>query len=154
MHYILSLIALGASSSAIQITNQNSQCTFPMTAVSDPGDGPFVNAPIGESHIGGPNEQGVYCLSPPSLSDSQGRNCVVDPSSAQFYCSQDTRGNAHFSVATDGNLLHNGDAKWLACPDADGSYAIYTNTKPDTTSCKTITIKTYVRNSQLSWNCY
>ena len=150
MHYILSLIALGASASAIQTINQNSQCTFPMTAVSDPKDGPVENAAIGESRIGGANEQDVYSLSPPTLSDSQGRNCVVDPSSAQFYCSQGTHGNANFTVASDGNLMHNGDAKWLACPDADGSYAIYTDAKPDTAGCKAITIKTYVHNSQLS----
>lgn len=113
-----------------------------MTAVSDPKDGPVENAAIGESRIGGANEQGVYSLSPPTLSDSQGRNCVIDPSSAQFYCSQGTHGNANFTVASDGNLMHNGNAKWLACLDADGSYAIYTDAKSDTTGCKVITIKT------------
>jgi hypothetical protein len=133
------------------MSDQNSQCTFPMTAVSDLGDGPTLNAAISENRIGGAYEEGVYSISPPSLADSQGRKCVVDPSSTQSYYSQDARGNANFSVASDGNLLHNGEAKWLAYPvtgpDASGSYARYTDAKPDTSGCKSIAIKTYGRNS-------
>lgn len=146
MYYILGLISLGASASAIQVSSQNSQCKFPMMAVFSPG-GPIANAAIGENRIGGGYQEGVYSISPPSLADSEGHNCIVDPSSTQFYCSQYTRGNANFSVDKDGNLVHNGSSKWLACPvtgpDADGSFNIYTDAKPDTTGCTDVTIKTY-----------
>jgi hypothetical protein len=144
MHYMLGLAAFGLSASAIQVS---AQCTFPIAAVGNPG-GPIVNEAIGENRIGRAFRQGVYSISPPSLSDSQGYNCIVDPSSAQFYCSQDTTGNANFSIANDGSLLHHGSAKWLACPvtgaDADESYDIYADEKADTTGCQDITIMTYV----------
>lgn len=150
MHYILGLITLGASASAIQTSNQNSQCKFPMTAIFST-DGPVMNAAIGENRIGGGYLRGDYTISPPSLSDSQGHNCIVDPSSSRFYCSQYTRGNANFGVDEDGNLMHNGTSKWLACPvtgpDADGSFDIYTSSKANTTGCEDITIKTYVHDS-------
>jgi hypothetical protein len=147
MHYVLGLISLGVSASAIQMSSQNSECKFPMTAVFSPG-GPIASAAIGENRIGGGYQEGVYNISPPSLADSEGHNCIVDPSSAQFYCSQLTRGNANFAVDKDGNLLHDGSSKWLACPitgpDADGSFDIYTDAKADTTGCKDVTIKTCV----------
>lgn len=158
MQYVLPLIALGATASAIQVSNQNSQCKFPMTAISNRGD-PVVSEAIRQHRIGGaPSQQGSYSISPPSMVDSHGHNCIVDPSSSRFYCSQDTRRNANFSVANDGSLLHNGNAKWLACPatgpDALGGFDIYTDAKLDITGCKDITIKTYVQGSHLCEYCF
>lgn len=158
MRYVLPLVALGVSASATHVSNQNSQCTFPMTAVSNPG-GPIVREAIGNNRIGGASSlQDVYSIGQRSMSDSHGYDCMIDPSSSRFYCSQDAHANANFSVANDGRLLHNGSAKWLACeatgPDASGSYHIYTDQKHDTTGCKDITINTYVHSCHLCRYCF
>jgi hypothetical protein len=153
MHYVLHLLAVAVSTSATVVPGQNTQCTFSMTAAGS-SKVPIIPDSIGENRIGGSHQRGVYTITPPFLIDSKGHNCIVDPSSAQFYCSQETRGNAQFSIATDGNLLHNGDSKWLAClvtgPGTDESFAIFTDGKFDTTGCEDITIKTYVQHSNFA----
>lgn len=144
MHYVLQLLALTVSASATLVAGQNTQCTFSMVAASS-SNPLIISDSIGENRIGG-DQRGVYTIAPPFLVDSHGHNCIVDPSSAQFYCSQGTPGNSQFSITADGNLLHNGNSKWLACPvtkpGTDGSFAIFTDTKFDTTGCEYITIKT------------
>jgi hypothetical protein len=139
------LVALCLAASARLIPRQT-PCSFVMNAVGSP-NGSVVEDVIGENRIGGTYPRGYYYISNNTLYDGMGHNCIIWSQSKQLQCIAGSGGEpTKFSFADDGNLLHNGSTSWLACPASgpgnDGSYDIFTDAKPNTTSCQVITLRT------------
>jgi Ubiquitin 3 binding protein But2 C-terminal domain/Cell wall mannoprotein PIR1-like, C-terminal domain len=117
-----------------------------MSAVGEP-NGTIVEDTIGENRIGGGYSQGIYYMNNShSLFDALNHNCLIWPSNFQFQCTQGAPGFTNFTLADDGNLMHNGSEKWFACPAAgpgnDGSYNIFSDALQNTTSCESVTLRT------------
>ncbi|KAK6607590.1 hypothetical protein H4I96_03825 [Botrytis cinerea] len=145
MKYSLSLLALAATTNAAVLRRQNVPCTFSMAAVGDP-TGSIVETTIGENRIGGSWPQGVYSIDAKVLTDAEGHNCSISPTTSQFQCIQGSAVTL-FTLGNNGNLNYNNSTEnWVACPATgpgeDGSYNIFTQAKSNTTGCETIQIVT------------
>jgi hypothetical protein len=116
-----------------------------MTAVGEP-NGTIVEDTIGENRIGGGYPQGIYYMNGHALFDSLNHNCLIDPSTFQFQCTQGVVGATNFTLADDGNLMLDASEKWFACPAAgpgnDGSYNIFSDALQTTTGCESVTLRT------------
>jgi hypothetical protein len=142
----LVLFALGFCASAASIPRQTAPCTFYMSAVGEP-NGTIVEDTIGENRIGGGYPQGIYYFNGShSLYDGLNHNCLIWPSTFQFQCTQGTAISTNFTLADDGNLIHDASEKWFACPAAgpghDGSYNIFSDALQNTTGCESVTLRT------------
>jgi hypothetical protein len=142
----LVLLALGLCAAAALIPRQATPCTFYISAVGEP-NGTIVEDTIGENRIGGSYPQGVYYMNNShSLFDSLNHNCLIWPSTLQFQCTQGAAGLTNFTLADDGNLMHDASEKWFACPAAgpgnDGSYNIFSDALQNTTGCESVTLRT------------
>jgi hypothetical protein len=141
----LPLLALGLCASAASVPRQITPCTFSMTAVGEP-NGTIVEDTIGENRIGGSYPQGIYYMNGHSLFDSLNHNCLIYPATFQFQCMQGATGTTNFTLADDGNLMHDASEKWFACPATgpgnDGSYNIFSDALQDTTGCESVTLRT------------
>jgi hypothetical protein len=142
----LILLALGLCASAASIPRQATPCTFSMSAVGEP-NGTIVEDTIGENRIGGGYPQGIYYMNNShSLFDGLNHNCLIWPSTLQFQCTQGAAGLSNFTLADDGNLMHDASEKWFACPAAgpgdDGSYNIFSDALQNTTGCEIVTLRT------------
>ncbi|KAF8853071.1 GPI anchored cell wall protein-like protein [Acephala macrosclerotiorum] len=144
MHMLAALIAAQAVS-AVVLPRQSTPCSFVMNAVGDP-TGQIVEDTIGENRIGGGYPQGNYYMIGHALYDYQNHNCIIDPDTYQFFCTQGASGIADFSLANDGNLMHQTYENYLACPATgpgeDGSWNIFSDAKQNTTGCETVTLRT------------
>ncbi|KAE9378133.1 hypothetical protein N431DRAFT_435299 [Stipitochalara longipes BDJ] len=141
----LVLLALGLGAYAASVPRQTTPCTFAMNAVGEP-NGSIVEDTIGENRIGGGYPQGVYYMTNHTLFDGLKHNCLIWPSTFQFQCTQGAGGATNFTLANDGNLMHDASEKWFACPAAgpgnDGSYNIFSDALQNTTGCESITLRT------------
>ncbi|TGO80937.1 hypothetical protein BPOR_1505g00010 [Botrytis porri] len=145
MKYSISLLALAATTNAAVLRRQSVPCTFSMAAVGDP-TGSIVETTIGENRIGGSWPQGVYSINAKVLTDAEGHNCSISPTTSQFQCIQGSAVTL-FTLGNNGNLNYNNSTEdWVACPATgpgeDGSYNIFTQAKTNTTGCETIQIVT------------
>lgn len=141
----LPLLALGLGASAALIPRQVTPCTFVMNAVGEP-NGSIVEDTIGENRIGGGFPQGVYYMNNHAFFDSRNHSCLISPSTSQFRCTQGAEGATNFTLADDGNLMHDASEKWFACPSSgpgnDGSYNIFSDALKNTTGCESVTLRT------------
>jgi len=142
---LLLLLALGLWASATSIPRQTTPCTFSMTAVGEP-NGTIVEDTIGENRIGGGFPQGIYHINNHSLFDGLNHNCLILPETFQFQCTQGAGGATNFTLANDGNLVHDASEKWYACPSAgpgnDGSYNIFSDALQTPLGCELVTLRT------------
>jgi hypothetical protein len=138
-------LALGLGAFAASVPRQTTPCTFFMSAVGEP-NGSIVEDTIGENRIGGGYPQGVYYMTNHSLFDGLNHNCLIWPSTLQFQCTQGAAGATNFTLANDGNLMHDASEKWFACPAPgpgdDGSYNIFSDALQNTTGCESVTLRT------------
>lgn len=144
MIFAVPLLVLALQASAAVLPRQT-PCIFVMNAVGAP-NGTIKEDTIGENRIGGTYPQGSYIITAYTLTDAVGHNCLIYPNTLQFECAQGMSGTTNFSLADNGDLLHDGSANWLACPATgpgdDGSYNIFSDQKYDTAGCETVTLVT------------
>ncbi|KAE8448091.1 hypothetical protein EG329_009856 [Mollisiaceae sp. DMI_Dod_QoI] len=142
---VAAVIVAAQAVTAAVLPRQNTPCSFVMFAVGDP-NGSIVEDTIGENRIGGGYPQGNYYMKGHVLYDTLNHNCVIDPTSSQFLCTQGASGLADFSLADDGNLMHNTSENFVACPASgpgnDGSWNIFSDALQSTTGCETVTMRT------------
>lgn len=139
------LVALCLNNASAALLPREAPCSFSMNAVGT-SSSTIVEDAIGENRIGGVYPQGNYYISGGSLFDSLNHNCILDSTTSQFHCTAGVSGATRFSLADNSNLLHDGDANWLACPASgpgdDGSFNIFSDAKTSTTGCEAITLRT------------
>jgi len=111
-----------------------------MNAVGEP-NGTIGEDSIGGNRIGSKDSRGVYYFQDNTLYDSLDHNCIIDTTSLQFQCTPGITSNTTLRVNPTGNLVHDKSENWLACPERDGSYLIFSDAKVNPTGCETVTLR-------------
>lgn len=115
-------------------------CCFTLTANAEGlGSAIVEEDTIGQNRIYSTYPDGYYCISPAEpgkLYDQGGRTCIISKITQQFQCTQGLTTEVDFTVNADGDFQADGSDRFLAClaggngNNADGSYLIYSNTRP------------------------
>ena len=115
-------------------------CCFTLTASAEGlGSAIVEEDTIGQNRIYSTYPDGYYCINPAEpgkLYDQGGRTCIISKITQQFQCTQGLTTEVDFTVNTDGDFQADGSDRFLAClaggngNNADGSYLIYSNTRP------------------------
>jgi hypothetical protein len=139
-------LALSIAVSGAPARRQTEPCTFIMNSVGEPiqPNGTVQEDTIGDNRIGGEYPRGVYYFTVDDsiLYDSLDHICIIDSNSFRFQCVTGVSTTDKFTIGNSGYLAHNGSENWLACPDNDGSYLIYSDSKADFADCEPITLRT------------
>lgn len=143
---VLATFIASVSTSAIP-RQTASECCFEL--FSPELNGTVEEDTIGENRLLGAYPDGNYCVSASfnGLHDLAGHTCLVSPTSQRFECyGTGIVSNTTFSVADNGNLLHDGCQNWLACPSTgqvpDGSYFLFSDKATKSTGCVIVTLRT------------
>jgi hypothetical protein len=142
----LLLNGLAVSAAAIR-RNISGACCFSLYAQGDVVSGHVGEDALGENGVGIDFLQGVYCIADGFVADNAGHNCTILSCNGQFVCKANSSlAGSHFTLADDGNLLHNENPYYFACPNpgvsTDGSYNIFSDSIADINSCTRITLLT------------
>ncbi|KAK4547136.1 hypothetical protein LTR36_001357 [Oleoguttula mirabilis] len=125
MHAALTGLALVAGAHAAVTGTQG--CCFGLNA--NGGQSGQVGQLIdGQNRIGQTegSTTGNYCLNNGALTDSNGRGCILTPSTSQFQCDAGVSSSGGFSVDSQGTLKLNDNDEFWACPTGDhGGWNIY-----------------------------
>jgi Ubiquitin 3 binding protein But2 C-terminal domain len=122
MKYALATVAfgLGVASAA---TLPRDSCSFTLTA-SGGQSGTVGQLSDGQNRVGGSNPKGTYTISNGQITDSQGRGCILTPTT-QFQCDVGATPTGGFFICN-GQVEYNGSPTFYACPASDSEYNIYT----------------------------
>ncbi|KAI7554812.1 hypothetical protein KC331_g280 [Hortaea werneckii] len=131
-------MALGASAALLPRADQ---CCFQLTA-SGGASGTLGQLSDGQNRIGGGLGEATYCISNGMITDKSGRGCILTPPTTQFQCDKGASPDGGFSVGSGGNLQHNGDSTFYACPADTGEYNIYTQKVDGQSKCVKVTLNT------------
>ncbi|KAI7204993.1 hypothetical protein D0869_00276 [Hortaea werneckii] len=129
-------MALGASAALLPRADQ---CCFQLTA-SGGASGTLGQLSDGQNRIGGGLGEATYCISNGMITDKSGRGCILTPPTTQFQCDKGASPDGGFSVGSGGNLQHNGDSTFYACPADTGEYNIYTQKVDGQSKCVKVTL--------------
>ncbi|KAL3424044.1 hypothetical protein PVAG01_03325 [Phlyctema vagabunda] len=130
---------------ALAIQPRASTCYFGLTARGPP-NGTILETSMGENRVGGTYPPSNYTISNHVLTTDSNQTCLVQPSTSQFECIAGAESVTNFTLADNGNLLHDGCEEWWACqvdgPKGDGSWDIYGEGLVNKTGCEQITLLT------------
>ncbi|KAI7722101.1 hypothetical protein KC353_g792 [Hortaea werneckii] len=76
------------------------------------------------------------------ITDKSGRGCILTPPTTQFQCDKGASPDGGFSIGSGGNLQHDGDSTFYACPADTGEYNIYTQKVDGQSKCVKVTLNT------------
>ncbi|KAI7140665.1 hypothetical protein KC344_g8559 [Hortaea werneckii] len=131
-------MALGASAALLPRADQ---CCFQLTA-SGGESGTLGQLSDGQNRIGGGLGEATYCISNGMITDKSGRGCILTPPTTQFQCDKGASPSSGFSIGSGGNLEHNGDSTFYACPATENEYNIYTQKVKGQSKCVQVTLNT------------
>ncbi|KAI7324210.1 hypothetical protein KC315_g8297 [Hortaea werneckii] len=131
-------MALGASAALLPRADQ---CCFQLTA-SGGQSGTLGQLSDGQNRIGGGLGEATYCISNGMITDKSGRGCILTPPTTQFQCDKGASPSSGFSIGSGGNLEHNGDSTFYACPADTNEYNIYTQKVEGQSKCVQVTLNT------------
>jgi Ubiquitin 3 binding protein But2 C-terminal domain len=142
---LLPICGLAVSAAVIQ-RDKAGPCCFSLIAEGTV-NGPVGEDTKGENGVGTDFPQSVYCIYNGTVTDSGGQPCTILFSNGKFVCeANSTLATSHFTLADNGDLLHDGNPYYFACPSAgvssDGSYNIFSDSIADASSCTSITLLT------------
>ncbi|CAD0090906.1 unnamed protein product [Aureobasidium vineae] len=132
MKYTLQSLALASVASARVLHTRQSSCCF---GINVSGDG-VQGGSLGQNRFG-PNQSGAtYCVDGGKITDKNGRGCIVTSPEMQFQCDEGASPTGGFSIASSGQIQHDGDSTFYACPvDDNGNYNIYTEPLDNMPKC-------------------
>ncbi|KAE8454459.1 hypothetical protein EG329_000082 [Mollisiaceae sp. DMI_Dod_QoI] len=133
MKYSLATLALSGLVSAATLPRDSCSCKFSLTA-SGGQSGVVGQLSDGQNRIGGGNPTGEYCINNGQITDSQGRGCILTPTT-QFQCDVGATPTGGFSLGSNGEVEYNGSQTFYACPASDDMYNIYTTPVSGQTKC-------------------
>ncbi|KFY41384.1 hypothetical protein V495_04944 [Pseudogymnoascus sp. VKM F-4514 (FW-929)] len=114
-------------------------CCFHLSA-SGAVTGTIGQLDDGQNRQGGGLPPAQYCISGDSITDANGRGCILTPPTTQFQCDEGAAPTPGFSVGCDGTLSYNGSPEFWECQTGDhGEANIYTS--EGGTNCGKITLK-------------
>merc|ERR1712087_1013208 len=133
-------LALGASGAVLP---RQQGCCFSLTA-SGGQSGTLWQLSDGQNRIGGQGGDGAqYCISSDgTITDGSGRGCILTPPTTQLQCDTGAMPDSGFSVSSNGQLQHNGDDTFYACPADENEYNVYTQKVEGQDKCTKITLST------------
>ncbi|KAK5126581.1 hypothetical protein LTR85_009515 [Meristemomyces frigidus] len=135
MHAALTGLALAAGVHAAVTGTPG--CCFGLTAAGGPG-GYVSQLSDGQNRIGQTNgvSMGTYCLNNGTLTDANGRGCILTPPTGQFQCDTGAHPSDGFALDPYGALTLANDAKFWTCPTGDhGGWNIYSEWLKYQTKC-------------------
>jgi hypothetical protein len=137
MKYTLQTLALASAASARVLHTRQSSCCFGINVSGDGVDGGSLGQLDDGQNRFGPNQSGAtYCIDDGKITDKNGRGCILTGPTTQFQCDQGASPTGGFSVASSGQIEHDGDATFYACPvDDNGNYNIYTKPLENMPKC-------------------
>ncbi|KAL3466056.1 ubiquitin 3 binding protein But2 C-terminal domain-containing protein [Aspergillus heterothallicus] len=137
MRNFATIAAFAAGANAL-IPRANS-CCFTLTA-SGGASGTVGQLDDGQNRIGGNLPPGQYCIdSDGSITDGNGRGCILTPPTTQFQCDEGASPSPGFSVNSNGQLEYDGSTNFVACATGqDDELNIYTTESSDVTNCQNV----------------
>ncbi|KEQ75644.1 hypothetical protein M436DRAFT_41835 [Aureobasidium namibiae CBS 147.97] len=137
MKYTLQTLALASAASARVLQTRQSSCCFGINVSGDGVQGGSLGQLTDGQNRFGPNQSGAtYCIDDGKITDKNGRGCILTGPTTQFQCDQGASPTGGFSVASSGQVEHDGDATFYACPvDDNGNYNIYTKPLDNMPKC-------------------
>ncbi|OBT74574.1 hypothetical protein VF21_07567 [Pseudogymnoascus sp. 05NY08] len=137
MKSITAILSLVAATDAL--IARTAPCCFHLSA-SGAVTGTIGQLDDGQNRQGGGLPPAQYCISGNSITDANGRGCILTPPTTQFQCDQGAAPTPGFSVGCDGALSYNGNPEFWECQTGDNGEAnIYTT--EGGTNCGKITLK-------------
>lgn len=135
MNNVFLVAALAAGANAL--VARQSTCCFDLT-VAGQVSGTLGQLSDGQVRIGGGLSPSTFCISSNgTISDSNGRGCILTYPTNQFQCDTDAVAQSGFSINSSGDLEYNGNSWFTACQTGDnGEYNVYYQPPPsDVSGC-------------------
>ncbi|KAJ5676527.1 uncharacterized protein N7477_002160 [Penicillium maclennaniae] len=133
----LTLAAFAAGSQAL--VSRASSCCFTLSS----NGSPVGQLSDGQNRIGDNSlPAGQYCINGGSITDGQGRGCILTPPTTQLQCDVGATPTSGFSISSNGLLEYNGSPDFIACETGDnGGLNIYTTQSNDLSNCQKIELQ-------------
>ncbi|KAJ5180837.1 hypothetical protein N7492_004047 [Penicillium capsulatum] len=134
--FTFSIFAAGAQA----LVARGDSCCFHLDA-SGGSSGPVGQLSDGQNRIGDDSlSPAEFCITPGgSITDGNGRGCILTPPTTQFQCDEGATPTSGFSIDSSGMLKHKGSPKFFSCETGQNNGKnIYTSTNSDQTGCKSI----------------
>jgi len=138
MNTFIFTLALVAGANAI-IPRWN-PCCFHLSA-SGSVTGTVGQLGDGQNRVNGPLSPAEYCIVDGSITDANGRGCILTPPTTQFQCDVGATPTSGFGVNCDGTVAYNGDATFYECQTGDNGEANIYTSPVDPVACGPITLK-------------
>ncbi|KAL2814271.1 PAP2-domain-containing protein [Aspergillus granulosus] len=137
MKNFAAIAAFAAGANAL--VPRGNSCCFTLTA-SGGASGIVGQLDDGQNRIGGDLPPGQFCIeSDGSITDGNGRGCILTPPTTQFQCDEGASPSPGFSVNSNGQLEYDGSTHFVACATGqDNELNIYTTESEDVTKCQTV----------------
>lgn len=134
MKSYITLAAFAAGTHAL--VGRTSGCCFHLTS----NGSPVGQLSDGQNRIGDNSlPEGEFCINGGSITDGNGRGCILTPPTTQFQCDVGATPTPGFSISSNGMLEFNGSPDFVACETGDnGGLNIYTTQSSDLSQCHTI----------------
>ncbi|KAJ6121148.1 hypothetical protein N7523_005428 [Penicillium sp. IBT 18751x] len=133
----LTLAAFAAGSQAL--ISRAGSCCFHLSS----NGSPVGQLSDGQNRIGDNSlPQGEFCINGGSITDGQGRGCILTPPTTQLQCDVGATPTSGFSISSNGLLEHNGSPDFIACATGqNGGLNIYTTQSTDLSNCQKIELQ-------------
>jgi hypothetical protein len=137
MRYTLQTLALASAASARVLHTRQSSCCFGINVSGDGVEGGSLGQLDDGQNRFGPNQSGAtFCIDDGKITDKNGRGCILTGPTTQFQCDEGASPTGGFSIASSGQIEHDGDATFYACPvDDNGNFNIYTEPLENMSKC-------------------
>lgn len=120
-------------------TRTDSSCCFGLSAVVSGVSSTIGQLSDGQNRAGGGLTPASFCLKDTSITDGNGRPCVITSPETQFQCDSGSVAAKGFSIGCDGLLAHDGSTTFYQCQTGqNGESNIYIT--PGGTACTQITL--------------
>ncbi|KAJ5273166.1 hypothetical protein N7478_008291 [Penicillium angulare] len=137
MKSVLTLATLSATAQAL--VSRGDSCCFHLSSPS----GPVGQLSDGQNRIGDNSlDAAEYCISSDgSITDGNGRGCILTPPTTQFQCDEGATPTPGFSISPSGELEYKGSPDFISCQTGqNGGMNIYTTDSNDLSQCSTVTL--------------
>jgi len=140
MKSVVAAVALSLMAGVDAYVAQRDTCCFHLSA-SGTVSGTIGQLDDGQNRQGGGLPEAQYCITDSSITDANGRGCILTPPTTQFQCDVGATPSSGFSIGCDGTLSYQGSSTFWECQTGDNGEAnIYTS--PGGTNCGQITLTT------------
>ncbi|KAF4636356.1 hypothetical protein G7Y89_g1720 [Cudoniella acicularis] len=110
--------ALSLAAVTTALIARDAPCCFHLSA-SGAVTGTLGQLDDGQNRVNGPLAPAEYCISGTSITDANGRGCILTPPTSQFQCDVGATPTSGFTVGCDGTLSYIGGGEFYECQTGD-----------------------------------